>query len=430
MDRYKVLENPAWHKAPPVTYLGASDKEKLNDGLCETLFLMARANQVQAAGLTDPDQCAKHLQLAMRCNQAAETAAGAERGVRAIWEQRAELNRLAGNETDALTLLEKASKVALRVDRDYFMLGHKYAMEGNFRKALPLLQEATRQNPRNFAAWFVRGNCHFEMVQDAQAVGCFNVCVGLQPNFHWAWYNRGLAYARQRNMQQAQADFRHTIELQPEVAKLYVSRARIALELKEPKDAIQDLDKALDLGAPAYAYFLRARARMAAGDKAGAKADHAKGLQEEPNDEKSCVEQGLALVNTDPKRALAAFDKALEINPRSFEGLQNKAAILSDKFHKDEESEKVLDQAVAWYPDSVLVRAGRGVLLARRGTREAAHRDAAEALLLDTQPVTLYQVANIYALTSQKSTDDRLKALQLLAGALRNGFGLACWRRA
>jgi len=39
-------------------------------------------------------------------------------------------------------------------------------------------------------------------------------------------------------------------------------------------------------------------------------------------------------------------------------------------------------------------------------------------------------VANIYALTSQKSTDDRLKALQLLAGALRNGFGLACWRRA
>jgi len=275
---------------------------------------MARANQVQAAGLTDPDQCAKHLQLAMRCNQAAETAAGAERGVRAIWEQRAELNRLAGNETDALTLLEKASKVALRVDRDYFMLGHKYAMEGNFRKALPLLQEATRQNPRNFAAWFVRGNCHFEMVQDAQAVGCFNVCVGLQPNFHWAWYNRGLAYARQRNLQQAQADFRHTIELQPEVAKLYVSRARIALELKEPKDAIQDLDKALDLGAPAYAYFLRARARMAAGDKAGAKADHAKGLQEEPNDEKSCVEQGLALVNTDPKRALAAFDKALEIN--------------------------------------------------------------------------------------------------------------------
>ncbi len=34
-------------------------------------------------------------------------------------------------------------------------------------------------------------------------------------------------------------------------------------------------------------------------------------------------------------------------------------------------------------------------------------------------------MANIYALTSRKNADDRLKALQLLAGALRNGFGLA-----
>jgi hypothetical protein len=79
----------------------------------------------------------------------------------------------------------------------------------------------------------------------------------------------------------------------------------------------------------------------------------------------------------------------------------------------------VLDQAVALHPDYVLARAGRGVLLARAGSREAAHHDAEAALARDTKPITQYQVAGIYALTSRQEADDRREALRLLASALR-----------
>src|SRR5262249_11796487 len=160
----------------------------------------------------------------------------------------------AGTEHQAQALLEKAYQLPLNGDRDYFLLGHKYSLEGNFRKALPLLKEATRQNPQNFAAWFVRGNCHYELVQDADAVGCFNACIGLEPKFPWAWYNRGLAFARQRNLEDAQADLSRAIALRPELSKGYISRAQVALDLKKPQDAMKDLDRALELGAPAYAY--------------------------------------------------------------------------------------------------------------------------------------------------------------------------------
>jgi tetratricopeptide (TPR) repeat protein len=174
----------------------------------------------------------------------------------------------------------------------------------------------------------------------------------------------------------------------------------------------------------AYVYFLRARSREALSDREGARRDRADGLRQTPADPESWVQRGLARVQSDPKRALADFDEALKLNPRYFKALQNKAAVLSDKLKRDDESLHVANQTVELFPDSVLALGGRGVLLARIGKRSAAHADAEAALLLDTQPPTLYQAACIYALTARKKPEDRLRAFQLLAGALKQGFGL------
>ena len=64
-------------------------------------------------------------------------------------------------------------------------------------------------------------------------------------------------------------------------------------------------------------------------------------------------------------------------------------------------------------------RAGRGVLLARLGRRQAAHEDAKAALALDQKAGTLYQVAGIYALTSKQEPNDRREALRLMSLSLR-----------
>ena len=69
-------------------------------------------------------------------------------------------------------------------------------------------------------------------------------------------------------------------------------------------------------------------------------------------------------------------------------------------------------------------RAGRGVLHARLGRREAAHADARETLRRDSKPFTIYQVAGIYALTSRQEPADRREAFRLLESALNRGFGL------
>jgi tetratricopeptide (TPR) repeat protein len=169
-------------------------------------------------------------------------------------------------------------------------------------------------------------------------------------------------------------------------------------------------------------YFLRAAVRERAGDREGAQQDRAEGMRRPPTDEMGWLTRGYARMNSDPRSALEDFDEALKLNGRSLAALQNKAHILG-KLGRNEEAARILDSAVDAYPDFIPARAGRGVLLARLGQRAAAHKDAIDCLARDNKALTIYQLAGIYALTSQKNPDDRQQAFRLLSVALQKGIG-------
>src|SRR5262249_6914072 len=146
--------------------------------------------------------------------------------------------------------------------------------------------------------------------------------------------------------------------------------------LRDYSAAECDLTKALALAeeqnAPLTAiYFLRASVRAKALDQAGAQSDREEGMRRQPTDEDGFIERGLARVHSNPAEALADFEQALRTNPLSFKALQNKAALLADKFGRDAEALQVEDRAIQLYPDSVLALTGRGVLQARAGRRDA-----------------------------------------------------------
>jgi tetratricopeptide (TPR) repeat protein len=200
-----------------------------------------------------------------------------------------------------------------------------------------------------------------------------------------------------------------------------MNRALAEMGLKNPQAAIDDLSQALADGAPyTRIYFMRARAREAAGDHPGAARDRAEGLGREPGDEASWVARGVARLPADPEGALADFEQALRLNQGSRLGLRNKAAVLSELLKRPEEAVAALDRAVQLRPGDALARAGRGILLARLGRREDAQRDAREVMALTRQPALVYQVAGIYALTSASHPEDRRMALNLLWRAIRD----------
>lgn len=423
LDSYRVLENDSWQDLPAVRHLPAPERTMLREQIGELLFLYAQAIAREARDQTDAARRADRLEFALQLNTRAQACQDVEQPSRALALQRAELQDLLGRSEEARTLRATAQELPLRTARDRYLLASEEMAKGHAKQALPYLREATAQAPQDFWAWFWLGACHDQLSQNADAVACYSTCIALWPHMPWAYYNRGLAHLRQMNYVQAKADFDQAINLRSDLPELYLQRSLAEQALKQYALAIEDLSMALELGAqPVRVHFLRAEARQRAGDAEGARRDRAAGLRTEPTDAQGWLARGFARMAGEPEAALEDFDKALQLEPRSLPCLQNKAHVLS-RLNRNQEAVEVLNKAVEWYPDYVMARSGRAVLLARLGQREAAQRDAEECLRRDRQPLLIYQLAGVYALTAPQHPEDLSRALRFLASALVRGCG-------
>ena len=425
LARFGLPDNKNWRELSVVRNLPAHEFEQLQSDLGELLLMLASSTDLQADFYDEKSEQTEQIQLAMTLNTLAESCYRKDHTPRAVLEQREELAKKLGKTQEAEKVAELLSTFTRLTSKDDYLSAHKSAIKHSYRDALKLLEKTTQNDPTNFPAWFVRGNCYSELVRYGEAIGCFNVCVALRPDFSWGWLTRGLAHLELKHYDQAIADFTKTIELQPNSWNAYLSRglARKGLSRKLFPIAIEDLTEALKIpGCPKRVYFERAEIHGLMNNIADAQRDMAAGSQETPTDEEGWIARGFASRWKNPLAAVADFDEALKINPHSFNALQNKAAILDERCDEPEESLEVIEKTVSFYPDSVLARGGRGVLLARQGKRAQALADAEESLLLDSGPPTLYQVACIYSVLSVEDKSYQVRALSLLSGALRAGF--------
>jgi serine/threonine protein kinase/tetratricopeptide (TPR) repeat protein len=425
LGRYRVLDDAAWRKQPALRHLAPDEQERLGEDLGELLLLATRGKLADVTECPERPDREGELQAALELNTRAEACFAPEHVPPLLWAQRARLKRLLDQVDEADRLAARARSTPPRTARDHRLEAAEHLVEGHVREAIPLLREAARQDPQDFWAWLLLGHCYDRLNSHGDATACYTACVALWPEDGWAHFNRGLARARLGDRDGAHADFQDAVRLLPDEWEPYVNRGISLLDRKDHAGAIADFTKALDLGAPwTRVYFLRARAKELAGDRRGAEQDRAEGFRREPTDEQSWIARGVAREDRDPQRALADYRKALELNPRSFGALQNIARVLSDDPRLLEEAVAALTKALDIEPDYAPARSGRGVLLARLGRRKAALEDAEAALLQDRSPPITYQVAGIYALTSKQVLGDRARALQLLASALRQGYGL------
>jgi tetratricopeptide (TPR) repeat protein len=431
LARYRVLEDERWLGSALVRRLPPPEQERLREDVADLLWTLARAASLRAARSPEGER-SERLAEALALNRRAEACSPPGRIAKAVWVQRADLAERLGRGEEARELRREAAELPVQTARDQFLLALELRDRGSARKAAELfhsalgqLEESLRQRPRDLWGWYLRGNCHDLLHQGPEAVTCYTVCTVLSPRCYEAYFNRALVHFRERRWQAAVADLTQAIALRPALPLPYFQRALAERELGNHAAAERDLTRALELGLPqTRAYFFRAQARALAGDAEGALRDRQEGLRLRPTDEHSWLERGIAQLHEKaPLAALADFEQALKVNPRYLPGWQNKAHVLA-RLGRTAQALEAIETAVALYPDYVPSRLGRGVLLARLGKRGEAHRDARASLERDATPQTLYQAANIYALTSRQEPGDRHQALVLLKRALAGGFGL------
>jgi tetratricopeptide (TPR) repeat protein len=303
-------------------------------------------------------------------------------------------------------------------------------VQHRFRAALPLLEEATRLEPQNLWAWFDLGLCQEGLGQDAAAAASFSTCIALEPRFAPLYWKRGVAWHRQQLFARAEADLGQALDLQPGWTEVLVDRGLTRRSLKRYPEALDDLDQALRQGAaPVRVLLIQAQVRKDAGDTVSAQRDFeaalARAKEEPPTDERSWLALGDAWIERGQNaEAQTSFHQALKRNPRSLAALQNLAYLLAQDLAQTEEASKVLDQLLSYYPDNLLARANRGVLLARLGRRDEARADAQYCELPDSPAPVQYRIGCTYALLAGEDAGDRGRAYTWLGRALRSGYGI------
>ncbi len=420
VERYGVLTHHSWLSHPLAASLSEGDRDRVRRDLGDVLILWVRA-LIQRASLKDGSRRADDLAQASVRLDRAEACYDQGASTRDLALARAELARVSGKgQGEVRRLVEVAEAIPPRDGIDRLMIDTERVRPEARVLLLSDLKTIERSGPGDFAVWTALGNAFARIGRGKEALTAYNVAVAMAPKLYWVRFIRGVHLMRLREFSQALEDFDSVVDQRPDLAFLLVNRALAKLKLRDAQGAVDDLTLALTLkDAPPRIWFIRARAKQMLGDRQGVHADREQGLKVSPVDPADFVARGLVRLPIDIPGAVADFDAALAIEPSYVHALQDKAHVFSEMLNQSEKAIKLLDVLLEFHPTSVEAIAGRGVLLARQGLRDAALADAKTALALDDRAEVVYQAACIQALTSKQDVTGRAEALRLVAEAVR-----------
>jgi tetratricopeptide (TPR) repeat protein len=130
-------------------------------------------------------------------------------------------------------------------------------------------------------------------------------------------------------------------------------------------------------------------------------------------------------MSQDPAGAEADFRQAIRINPNDSAAHRNLALVLVEQLKRESEALEVLDEfCKTRNVTDGLVWLGRGVLRARKGDMEGARQDSRRGLVLNRQPIAVYQAACIEALDPNPSMQVLRRTIELLTEAFRGDASL------
>ncbi len=368
LTRLGITAESNLESQPDYRRLAHADRQRLQDGAAELLYLLAGGKAQQAVRLPASRQREQLLEAALLDNALASRVVGAEQTPPAFVLQRARFLRAAHREAEAERLLQLAQATP-PAEADLRTLAFEYAQQYRYEAAAQALEELGVSSSRDHTLWFCLGNCYLSMQEYARAADSFTTAVALQPKFTLGYEHRGLARLCAKDYAGARRDFDTVLQREPDCLSALVNRAIACQSLGETKMAVQDLTRALALGCTeTRVYFLRSRLHSELGDAARAAEDLRDGLRRTPGDELSWVTRGVARLHDQPREALADFRQALALNPRSQPALQNIAHVLSERLGDLDGAIGALNQWIGFEPRSASALASRSVLLSTPGT--------------------------------------------------------------
>lgn len=173
-------------------------------------------------------------------------------------------------------------------------LGRSLLWQGDLERAERCFQQALALQPRHFWSTLYAGVCAQRREHYQDAVIFFSTCIGQLPRAE-CFYHRALAYTAwgqaklrgsegaAREFEHALADFEQAQRLNQVIPAIPLRRGMLLGRLGRHEQALQDLARALELGAdPATVHYQRALVFLARDDRAAAATSVQEALRHHP----------------------------------------------------------------------------------------------------------------------------------------------------
>ena len=410
------------HSSRSIRSSNTSRQRHVIESVKRLQFLLADASLRSSQTRVDCDWQLKALSDAQHYNQQALNLAEFAPTSRAMYLQAADIATSYENPRAAAKYRHAAEMAPCEDFNSRVMLALSHIHKSEYELAKSLLERLSKESSRDYLTWLLLGTCHEGLAEYSEAEACYSGCIALWPDNYIGFLLRSTARIQGQRYHEAIADLDEVLETHPDLAVAWTNRAIANLALKRFEDALRDSTRAIDSGAlDASTYFLRSRVHRQLGQIEQAGTDLQSAMQTPPMSALDWTQRSLVTRLADPEAALEELNRALEINPRSKKALQNKAALLS-LLERNEAAIEVLTQMIKLPNAPSAVYRARGLLRAKLGDRTGALADARVGMDPSHAPTSHYQLARIYATTSQSFDDHDMR---LAAGHLEQALKAA-----
>ena len=139
-----------------------------------------------------------------------------------------------------------SSNLNSQTAEEYFKMGYKEDMAGNFEKAVEYYTESLKLAPESANAFYNRGKVYALGLKNYKAaLQDFTKAIEINPSFAEAYCNRGLTFDKLKEYNSAIADFEKALEINPNLFQAYNGRGSVYFYLKKYQEAIPDFSTIL-----------------------------------------------------------------------------------------------------------------------------------------------------------------------------------------
>jgi tetratricopeptide (TPR) repeat protein len=229
--------------------------------------------------------------------------------------------------------------------------------------------------------------------------------------------DRGVAYARLQNPKEAIEDFNRAIQLYPEYAAIYNNRGNVLLGIGAVREAMKDFDRALVL-APGYAaaYSNRAGAQLRLGEINLAIADYSKAISLVPANPAAYTGRGRAhLAAGRPQSAIRDFTRAVGFDAR-FSAAYRARAEARMMIERYDEAIEDFSRAIAFETRNADLYVLRGLAYLAADNAASAVKDFSTAIEINPRNARAYAARGLaYAKASayEDALNDLGRAIEL-----------------